>query len=291
MTAAVQAFVPDGRTRPYAVIGHPIGHTLSPAMHNAAFRALERNAVYLAFDVDPDRVSGVLQAMAAMGFGGVNVTVPHKEIVFRSLERLDDSARRAGAVNTVQFTPEGLVGHSTDAEGFLRAMQEAFGRGPAGLDVFVLGAGGAGRTVALECARAGAASIRVSDVDAARAERLAAELCAAAPAVRAAVVAPAGASASASACGLVVQATPVGMKPGDRPPLPPEAFGAGALAFDLVYGLPETPFMRAARQGGARASNGLGMLLHQGARSFEIWTGVTPPVEVMRAVLEKAVYG
>lgn len=289
--AADTPFVPDGRTRTFAVIGHPIGHTLSPAMHNAAFRALGRNAVYLAYDIGPDRVLECLRAMAAMGFGGVNVTVPHKETVFRGLDRLDDSARRAGAVNTVQFTPEGMVGHSTDAEGFLRAMQEAFGRGPEGLDVFVLGAGGAGRTVALECARARAASVAVSDVDAARAERLAAELGEASPDVRAAAVAAAEAPAAAAACGLVVQATPVGMKAGDASPLPPAAFGPGAMAFDLVYGVPETPFMRAARAGGARASNGLGMLLHQGARSFEIWTGVTPPVGVMRATLEKAVYG
>ncbi len=163
MTGAVATpFVPDGKTRTFAVIGHPIGHTLSPAMHNAAFRALGRNAVYLAFDIEPDRVIESLRAMAAMGFGGVNVTVPHKETVFRGLDRLDGSARRVGAVNTVQFTPEGMVGHSTDAEGFLRAMQEAFGRGPEGLGVFVLGAGGAGRTVALECARAGAASVAVS---------------------------------------------------------------------------------------------------------------------------------
>ncbi len=289
--AGVASFVPDGKTRPYAVIGHPIGHTLSPAMHNAAFRALGRNAVYLALDIEPDRVLECLRAMAAMGFGGVNVTVPHKETVFRGLDRLDDSARRVGAVNTVQFTPGGLVGHSTDAEGFLRATQEAFGRGPAGLPVFVLGAGGAGRTVALECARTGAASVTVSDVDAARAERLAAEIGAAAPGVRASAVAAAEAASAAAACGLVVQATPVGMKAGDMSPLPPAAFGPGALAFDLVYGVPETPFMRAAREGGAKAANGLGMLLHQGARSFEIWTGVTPPVDVMRAVLEKAVYG
>jgi shikimate dehydrogenase len=289
--AASTPFVPDGKTRPYAVIGHPIGHTLSPAMHNAAFRALGRNAVYLALDIAPEDVTACLRAMSAMGFGGVNVTVPHKETVFRGLERLDDSARRAGAVNTVQFAPEGLVGYSTDGEGFLRAMREAFGRDPAGLAVFVLGAGGAGRTVALECARAGAASVTVSDVDAVRAERLAAEIGRASPGVRAASVAPAGAARAAAGCGLVVQATPVGMRAGDEAPLPPEAFGSGALAFDLVYGVPETPFMRAAAGAGAKASNGLGMLLHQGARSFEIWTGIAPPVDVMRAALEKAVYG
>jgi len=292
--APARPFAPDGTTRCFAVIGHPIAHSLSPAMHNAAFRALGWNAVYLALDVAPDRVPDALRGLAALGFGGVNVTVPHKEAVFRELARRDESARRAGAVNTVEFSADGPVGHSTDGEGFLRALREAFDRGPGGLDVFVLGAGGAGRTLALECARAGARAVTVSDIDAGRSGRLAAELRAVAPDARTAALDAADATsvqAAAAACGLVIQATPVGMNHGDPSPLPPEAFHAGALAFDLVYNLPETPFMRAAREGGAEAANGLGMLLHQGARSFEIWTGVEPPVDAMRAALEKAVYG
>lgn len=282
---------PDGCTAMYAVLGHPISHTLSPAMHNAAFRALGMNAVYLAFDTPPPALVAALEGLAALGCGGVNITVPLKELVFRLVARLDDSARLAGAVNTVRFDGAGAAGFSTDAEGFRRGLREAFDCDAAGLEVFVLGAGGAGRTVALDCARAGAAGVAVCDIDAARAERLLAELRAAAPTARCEAVPPAAAAAAARRAGLVVQATPVGMRADAPSPLPPSAFRPGALAFDLVYHRPETAFMRAAREAGARTANGLGMLLHQGARSLEIWTGRPAPLDAMRAALERAVYG
>lgn len=275
----------SGHTKPYAVLGHPIGHTLSPVMHNASFAALGLDAVYLAFDVHPDRVLGVLDAMRAMGFGGVNLTIPHKEVAFRGLGQLDPSAQLLGAVNTVQFTTLGLVGHNTDGHGFLRAVAEAFGRGPAGDHVYVLGTGGAGRAVALMCAQAGAKSVRVHDVDAARVDRLVQEIRKRFPAVAV------EAGGDPAAADLVVQCTPVGMKDGDASPLPAAKFRAGQRAFDLIYHKPETPFMRAAKAGGAQAANGLGMLLHQGGRAFEIWTGGAPRVDAMRAALERAVYG
>lgn len=282
----------DGRTKPFAVLGHPIGHTLSPAMHNAALAALGWNAVYLAFDVHPDRLMDVLPAMGAMGFGGVNLTVPLKEVAFRGLARHDESARLVGSVNTVEFAPEGPVGHSTDGHGFLKSHEEAFGASVEGASVFVLGTGGAGRAVALVCARAGAAAVTLSDVDAERLERVRAEAAAVRPGVAArAVAGGAEAARAAREADLVVQATPVGMKPGDPSLLPPEAFRPGQRAFDLIYTFPETAFMRAARAGGARAINGLDMLLHQGVRSFEIWTGVTPPDGAMREALRRAVYG
>jgi len=282
---------PDSRTALYAVLGHPIAHSLSPAMHNAAFRALGMNAVYLAFDVRPQDLPTVLEALPQMGCGGVNITVPLKEIAARLVPRLDDNARRAGAVNTVRFGEDGPVGFSTDAEGFRRGLREAFGADVEGRSVFVLGAGGAGRTVALECARAGAVSVTVCDVESERVGRLVAELGVVAPGVAVAGCDPLGAVAAARAATLVVQATPVGMKPGAPPPLPSGAFHDGTLAYDLVYHRPETEFMRAARSAGARAANGLGMLLWQGALAFEIWTGRAPPVEVMRTTLERAVYG
>ncbi len=275
----------SGHTKPYAVLGHPIGHTLSPVMHNASFAALGLDAIYLAFDVHPDHLLGALDGMRALGFGGVNLTIPHKEVAFRGLAQLDPSARLLGAVNTVQFTPLGLVGHNTDGHGFLRAVEEAFGRGPAGDHVYVLGTGGAGRAVALMCAQAGAKSVRVHDVDPARVARLVDEIRRQFPAVTV------EAGGDPRAADLVVQCTPVGMKAGESSPLPAAQFRAGQRAFDLIYHRPQTPFMAAAQAGGARAANGLGMLLHQGARAFEIWTGTAPQVDAMRQALEKAVYG
>lgn len=283
----------SGHTRPFAVLGHPIGHTLSPAMHNAAFEALGWDALYLAFDVRPERLMAVLPAMRSMGFGGVNLTIPHKEVAFRGLAKLDDSARLLGAVNTVQFAEDGeLVGHNTDGFGFLRALDEAFGRTTRGDRVFVLGSGGAGRAVALVAAREGARRLTLADLDVARCERVATEIRGLFPAVEVSVAADAAAQAAAAReADLVVQATPVGMKEGDHSLLGPEAFRNGQRAFDLIYHVSQTVFMAAARAGGAEAVNGLGMLLHQGAKAFHLWTGVQPPVEAMRRALEQAVYG
>lgn len=282
----------SGHTQPFAVLGHPIGHTLSPVMHNASFAALGLDAIYLAFDVKPERLMAVLPAMRSMGFGGVNLTIPHKEVAFRGLEKLDDSAKLLGAVNTVQFAEEGLVGHNTDGFGFLRALDEAFGRNTKGDAVFVLGSGGAGRAVALMSAQAGAREVTLADLDRARSERVGEEIQGHFPAVKVHVVAtPVEQAAAARKADLVVQATPVGMKPTDLSLLPPEAFREGQRAFDLIYHVAETVFMKSAQAGGAQASNGLGMLLHQGARAFHIWTGMEPSVPAMRQALEKAVYG
>ncbi len=282
----------SGHTQPFAVLGHPIGHTLSPVMHNAAFEALDMDAIYLAFDVAPDRLMSVLPAMRDMGFRGVNLTVPLKEVAFRGFADLDAGARTLGAVNTVQFLPEGLKGHNTDGVGFLRAVAEAFGTSVTGQKLFVLGCGGAGRAVAITAAQAGAGRLSLADIDDTRSQRLAAEIATLAPGVQ---VTMAGNSAKAWAApardaDLLIQASPIGMKPSDICPLPSEAFRAGHRAFDLVYNLPETCFMRAAAGGGAKAVNGLGMLLHQGAESFSIWTGKPAPVDVMRQALQAALY-
>jgi shikimate dehydrogenase len=282
----------SGHTRPFAVLGHPIGHTLSPVMHNAAFAALGLDAIYLAFDVKPERLMNVLPAMRSMGFGGVNLTIPHKEVAFRGLDQLDASARLLGAVNTVQFAENGIVGHNTDGFGFLRALEEAFGRNTKEDAVFVLGSGGAGRAVALMAAQAGAREVTLADLDRARSERVGEEIRGHFPAVAVQVVASLTEQAAAARkADLVVQATPVGMKPEDQSLLPPEAFRPGQRAFDLIYHVAQTVFMRAARAGGAEVANGLGMLLHQGARAFHIWTGMDPAVPAMRQALEKAVYG
>lgn len=282
----------SGHTKPFAVIGHPIGHTLSPVMHNASMEALGFDGIYLALDVHPDELMGVLPAMAKMGFSGVNLTVPHKEIAFRGLERLDESARLLGAANTVQFTDDGMIGHNTDGYGFLMALEEAFGKRAENDAVFVLGCGGAGRAVALMAAREGARSLVLADIDAGRLQRLEDEIRTVAPAVGITqALDEASRIGLCRECDLVVQASPVGMKREDPPLLPSAAFRAGQRVFDLIYMYPETAVLSVAREAGAQIANGLGMLLHQGARAFEIWTGVKPSVPAMRRALEEAVYG
>ena len=278
----------SGHTKVFAVLGHPIGHTLSPVMHNAAFRALGMDAIYLAFDVHPDRLLSVLAAMKDMGLGGVNITVPLKEVAAKGLPQLDDSARLLGAVNTVKFMPDGMIGYNTDGAGFLQAVEEAFGESVAGKSVFICGAGGAGRAVALVCAGSGVRSLTIADTDPARPGNVAREV---ESQFGVGVTIASRWEEEAREADIVVQATPLGMKPGDPLPLKAEAFRGGQAVFDLVYMYPETAFMKAAKANGAQTANGLGMLLHQGVHAFEIWTGVKPPVDVMKKALEKVVYG
>lgn len=283
----------SGHTKPFAVFGHPIGHTLSPIMHNASLQSLEMNAIYLAFDVHPDKLMSVLPSVRDMGFGGVNLTVPLKEVAFNGLDLLDDTARNLGAVNTVEFLGDGTIkGHNTDGYGFLAAVKEAFGKTVKDLDIFILGSGGAGRAVAITCAVEGASKIAIADIDEERTLRLKDEISKIAPATEVKVI-PNDKILWAEACGaakLVVQATPVGMNPDDPSLLNKDAFRSGQMIFDLVYMYPQTAFMKEAEAAGAKAANGLDMLLYQGARAFTIWTGQEPDVKAMRKALKDSVY-
>ncbi len=281
----------SAKTRPYAVLGHPVGHSLSPVMQNAAFAALGLDAVYLAFDVPPDRLGTLLPALAELGFAGLNLTVPLKEAAFRVITDLDPAARQLGSVNTVVFAPDGMKGYSTDGPGFLQALKEAWAVSPKGMAVFLVGCGGAGRAVAMACAAAGAARISLADADESRAAALAAGLEAGGAKVRLAGSAVPAWREACREADLVVHATPVGMRPGESSLLAPGLFRAGQMVYDLIYTAPQTPVLEAAGAAGARTCNGLGMLLHQGALSLSLWTGREAPVSVMRRVLKTAVYG
>ncbi len=277
-----------------AVLGHPIGHTLSPVMHNASIEALglADDYEYGKLDVPPDELMDRLAQLPAEGYGGVNLTIPLKEVAFQGLEKLDVSAEILGAVNTVEFADDGLVGHNTDGYGFLKALEEAFGKATEDDHVFVLGCGGAGRAVALMAALDGAKAITLADVDEARVASLAAEIAERVPTTQ--VFQCLEKTEQVSKCceaDLVIQASPIGMKVDDPSLLPAEAFREGQRVFDLIYMYPETAFLSTAKSAGAQIANGLGMLLHQGAKAFEIWTGIQPDIAAMRQALERAVYG
>ena len=283
----------SGNTKPFAVLGHPIRHTLSPVMHNAAFEAAGMDAIYMPFDVEPYKLMKVLPAMVDMGFGGVNLTMPLKQVAFKGLADFDESARSLGAVNTIEFVGGSMLGHNTDGEGFLLALEEAFGKTVEGKAIFVLGAGGVGRAVAITCAAHGAGFVSVADIIEERSLTVTGEISAIAPATGTAALGrdPATWARYARASGIVVQASPMGMKETDESPIPSRSFHDGQAAFDLVYTQRETAFMKTAASAGAKTSNGLGMLLHQGARAFQIWTGKKPDLEIMRLALREWVYG
>lgn len=276
----------------FALLGHPVGHSLSPAMHNAAFKALGLHANYSLLDVSPGDLPRVLADLRQKNFGGVNITIPHKEAAYRFLatrQVLSETARLLHSVNTVVFRPDGsLFGDNTDAPGFLDALKESFRTTPRGKRILLLGCGGAGRALALTCAMQGAESILVADIHVAARRRLLLALRQAAPGFAVGGVSLAGARKAARDCDLIIQATPVGMKPGDPSLLPPESFRKGQIVFDLIYNPAVTPLLATAKAAGARTANGLGMLLHQGARGFRLWTGRKPPVAVMRAAVGRA---
>jgi shikimate dehydrogenase len=272
----------SGATRVAGVIGDPVRHSLSPVLHNAAYRELGIDWVYVAFEVPGGATRDALAAMRALALAGLSVTMPHKTAAAACCDELSADAAALHSVNTVSVGADGrLVGDSTDGEGFLRSLRDA-GHDPRGASAVVLGAGGAARAVALALGRAGAhvvVSARRADAAA-----VAAELASGTAVAWAERVAAAGAAA------LVVNATPIGMagSGADEVPVPLEALSEGQVCADLVYHPLDTPLLRGARARGAAVVDGLGMLVHQAALQIEGWTGRTAPVGAMRAAAEQA---
>lgn len=269
------------------LLGWPVGHSRSPAMHNAAFQALGLNWEYLLLPVAPEYVADAVRGLRAFGFAGANVTVPHKQAVMAGLDEVTVEARAIGAVNTIVNREGWLVGHNTDALGFLRALREA-GVEPRGCRAVVLGAGGAARAVvyALLAARA---QVTIANRTVGTARRLGNEFGALFGARVLVLPLTMDLARVLVAADLLVNTTSVGMaRPGDpRPgadPLPAGlALRAGIAVNDLVYAPLETALLCRARAAGAQTVDGLGMLVHQGAAAFELWTGQKAPVETMRA--------
>jgi shikimate dehydrogenase len=258
------------------IIGWPVAHSLSPAIHNAAFAALEMEWVYLPLPVRPGEVPGALQGLIALGFAGANVTMPHKTVAAERSHSLSDDARRLQAVNTLVVEGDELHGHNTDAPGFDRFLRRDAGFEPRGCSALVFGAGGAARAVALALAREGLDRLTLAVRDPAAAVGVERALDGLATELR---VVPFDGAAGLRP-DLVVNATPVGAR-GETLPAP--ALGPGQLVIDLLYQPAQTPLQRRAREAGAAAFGGLGLLLHQAALSFELWTGAVPPLAVMSA--------
>lgn len=271
------------------IIGHPVAHSLSPALHNAAFAAVGLDLVYAAFDVQdlPAAIAGV----RALGIRGLSVTIPHKEAVIPLLDRIDPLAARIGAVNTVVNEQGVLAGYNTDALGAVRALEEAgvdpgTGSEPGDGSVVVLAAGGAARAVAFAVAdRFRPARISFADLDQEKAHALAVAL-QRETGVPATTLSPGSPelAAAVAACSLCINTTPLGMH-GKGNPLPAGAFRPGVVYFDIVYTPPRTPFLLAAEAAGARTVTGDRMFLHQAAAQFTLWTGQAAPLDVFSRVL------
>ncbi len=270
---------PDASTRLTGILGWPVEHSLSPAMHNAAFASRGLNWAYLAFAVEPPRIGEAVRGLAAAGCAGLNVTIPHKQSVIEWCSGASPAVEAIGAANTL--IPDGAGGfraENTDAEGFLRALDERGAGEMTGGRVLLIGAGGAGRAVAY-AVRSRGGTLLVTN----RTPERAAQLGEPVPFTVAAI------NDAAVECALVVNATSLGMGSDEVPPeLPLRGIGPDQAVNDLVYRPGGTPWLAAAAARGARTVDGLGMLLHQGAAAFERWTGVDAPVEVMRDALLSA---
>jgi shikimate dehydrogenase len=263
------------------ILGWPLDHTLSPVIHNAAFRSAGLDWVYLSWPVPPDSLEAAVMGLRALGATGANVTMPHKQPVIDLLDELSDEAGELGAVNTIHRRGERLVGHNTDVSGFREFIVQDAGVVAAGRSVVVMGAGGAARAVVKALASLGAHEILIGARDRKRGEEVA-QIGGRAAAVAGDV---GGAIARAD---IVINATPLGMD-GASDPVPGTSFRPGQTIVDLVYSPPTTPLMRRARSEGAEVWGGLGMLVRQAAESFLIWTGRRPSLETMSAAAVRAI--
>ena len=261
------------------LLGHPITHSLSPAMHNAALRAVGLDDWrYELLDRTRHELVDAVARIRAEDCVGANVTIPHKETIVKWLDDLAESARKVDAVNTLVKRDGKLIGENTDLYGFAETLRDAHIH-PRHARVVILGAGGGARAIAFALAEAGAASIVLLNRATMRAAILADILHEHFPDLGLAV----NLTDALKTANIIVNATAVGMSPNaDESPMPTGyTFPHGAVVFDLVYNPPETQFLRDAKQAEARAIGGLGMLVHQGAAAFKLWTGRDAPVQVM----------
>jgi shikimate dehydrogenase len=298
----------NASTRYCAVFGHPISHSASPVMQNAGLAALGLNWRYLAFDVHPDQLRSAIEGAKVMGFIGLNLTVPHKMLALDMVDVVDEQARIWGAVNTIvfqarsasgQWIPLGTTdssrheavrshGFNTDADAVLEALKKFLGvPNLQGLSVLLLGAGGAARTAALRLAQEGIGQLYLVNRTQEKAIEIADRLAKSCPGMGVKQGYP------SLSVDLVINATSLGLKTEDQLPIDKEWLQKHRprFVYDMIYRPFETALLRTARQLGLRTANGMGMLLHQGARALELWTGRPAPIEAMGAALEKNLCG
>ena len=281
----------DGCTKParLAVLGWPVAHSASPRMHQPALDANGIDARYIRLEVEPGGIPEAFERMQALGFIGCNVTVPHKLDALANCSGLDPAAGALGAVNTIVFKGEAILGFNTDGPGFARAIEADFGDKLAGLSVVIAGAGGgAGQAIATQCVLAGVAKLVLINRSAEKLGPLITRLEGHGVATAMVPLSFADESlvAHCLAADLIVNTSSLGLKAGDPSILPATCLRAGQRVYDTIYQPPVTPLLALAGEHGCRTSNGLSMLLHQGALAFQHWFPDTEPLEAMQAGLQ-----
>lgn len=281
MAAVEQVSHISGKTRIAALLGHPVGHTLSPRMQNAAFRAIGLDCCYVAFDVQPSSLPDAVLGMRALGLLGANVTIPHKESVLALLDEVDSEAIFIGAVNTIVNREGRLCGYNTDGRGFMRSLADE-NIAVAGKQVLLLGAGGAARAVGYYLAQE-AAELVIANRTPEKAQRLAADLEGLGAGVKGVSMTDIQNAVFLDGMDIIINATSAGLNHSDPPLIESSLFNERHVVCDLIYR--DTPLILGACYAGARTLTGQGMLLWQGVLAFELWTTLPAPVDVMRKAL------
>jgi shikimate dehydrogenase len=268
----------------YGVIGHPIGHSMSPMMHNDAFKQLGLDYYYHAFDVEPTKLSETVDAMKLLGIAGFNVTIPHKVTIIEYLDEIDDEAKEIGAVNTVKNDNGRLTGYNTDGRGFFLSLKRLIGEDQLNNNMLIIGAGGAARGILAALARSGFGKVDVANRTVAKAEYLLDQ-------VRnnnsnGKPLSLGQAEAELKKYDVVINTTSVGMSPNVNDiPLSLDNMKPGTVLSDIIYNPLETNWLKIGRQKHAIVQNGVGMFAGQGAIAFEIWTGMKPDIKRMEEIV------
>ncbi|MGE5702690.1 MAG: shikimate dehydrogenase [Clostridia bacterium] len=275
----------NSKTKLVGLFGHPVGHSQSPLMHNAAFQERKINYVYTAFDIPPEHLEDAVAGIRGLGLRGVNVTIPHKVTIMPMLDEIDLLASRIGAVNTVVNENGKLIGYNTDGAGYVRSLVEETGIELSNQVVTILGAGGAARAVAFTLAERGVKEIRIINRSREKAQRLAEHVNSSGHAV---AIDPADAKHAVADATLLINTTSIGMYPQvDELPINPDFLHANLVVSDLIYNPLETMLLKKALEKGAKTHSGIGMFVNQGALAFELWTQEAAPTELMKAVVLK----
>ena len=275
----------SAKTKICGIFGYPVGHSLSPLMHNAAFRKLGLDYTYLAFNVAPEDLAVAVKSIRALNLAGINVTIPHKETVIPFLDELSQEAKDIGAVNTIVPVNCQLIGDNTDGRGFIKSLVEENKIEPRNKKVVLLGAGGAGRSISVSLVRNGIKNLWLHDLMTDKLGKLTSDLKLLAKTGKIEKISSRQLPEAVAAADILINATPVGMREKDPSVIDPAFLHKNLFVYDIVYNRP-TALLKEAKRRGIKSANGLGMLVCQGAISFELWTGKKAPVGIMKQALK-----
>lgn len=276
----------SGKTKLIGIFGDPISHSLSPQMHNAAFKELGLDYAYLPFHVKDNQLKNAVESIRALNLRGVNVTVPHKEEVMQYLDELDEQAEHIGSVNTIVNNDGVLTGYNTDGRGYIQSLEEETGINLKDMDIMIIGAGGSARSIISALITKEPKEITIVNRTVERAEKLAEEFSkhTTKTKLKALPTSDGLFGHEIEEARLFINATTMGMLDVELPPIPLEHLQPSAIISDIVYSPMNTPMIKEAEAMGFKVHRGLGMLIYQGAIGFELWTGEKPPIDIMKKV-------